>query len=76
MHRDSHTDVVAVNGSLWCSEAQANILIPSSATLSGTFSLSSGFLVEEDRLLLESALALDCEFGCHGGWWCEIAAME
>ena len=58
------TDVAALNGGLGGTETQTDILVPSSATLarSGRLGLSLG--VEKDvRLLLESALGLDCQLG-------------
>lgn len=61
------TNVVALNRSLWCPETETDILEPSPATLSYSLGLSALSLrVGEDvRLLLVSALALDCQFGGH-----------
>lgn len=58
--RASHTDVRALNGSLWCPEAQTDFLVPSPAALADLV-LSGGLLVvgEDVWLLLESALTLD-----------------
>lgn len=62
-----HTDEVSLNGGLWGTEPQANVLIPSSATLSGPGALWLGFRVEEDvRLLLEGTFGLDGQLGRHG----------
>lgn len=61
----AHTDVVTLNRSLWCSEAQSNVLVPSSSTLSDA-GLRLRLGVQEDvRLLLERALRLHGEFGGH-----------
>lgn len=53
-------DVCALNGSLWCPEAQPNVLVPSSPTLSDSCALRSlCLLVNEDMwLLLVGALRL------------------
>ena len=65
-----HTNIGSLNGGLWCPESQSNILIPSSSSLSDSAGLGLNLLVEEDvRLLLESAFALDSEFGGHGCGW-------
>lgn len=65
-----HTDVVAINRELGRPEAQTDILIPSSATLSDTLGsrgLGAPLVVEEDvRLLLEGTFALDSQLGRHG----------
>jgi len=57
----SLTNVVALNGGPGSLEAQTDVLHPSPATLSGPLGLSTLLLVvlEDVRLLLESALALD-----------------
>ena len=62
-----HTDVGSLNGSLWRLEAQTDILVPSSSTLSGSLRFDGTLLViqEDVRLLLESALALDGQLGRH-----------
>lgn len=61
-----HTDVRALNGILGRPEAQTDVLVPSPATLSDLLALALTLGVEEDvRLLLESALALDSQFGRH-----------
>jgi len=70
-------NVVALNGGLGCPEAQSDILVVPSATLSNTFRLSAALRVEEDvRLLLESTLTLDSQFGGHnvGSIWSRIVA--
>lgn len=62
-----HTDVASLNGRLWGTETQANVLIPSSATLSDLVALRLGLRVEEDvRLLLERTFRLDGQLGGHG----------
>ena len=59
-------DVLALNSGLGGAEAQANVLVPSPATLARPSGLDLGLAVEEDvRLLLESALALHGQFGGH-----------
>jgi len=60
-------DVSTLNGGLWCSEAQADIFVPSSSTLANSSALCGlGFVVEEDvRLLLVGALGLNCQLGRH-----------
>ena len=67
---------MTLNRSLWCSEAQSNVFVPSSSTLSNSGGLRLGLGVEEDMwLLLESALRLNCEFGGHDcGAWSKIAS--
>ena len=56
---------MTLNRSLWCSEAQSNVLVPSSSTLSDA-GLGLRLGVQEDvRLLLERALRLHGEFGGH-----------
>ena len=68
---------MTLNRSLWCSEAQSNVLVPSSSTLSDAgFRLRLG--VQEDvRLLLERALRLHGEFGGHNcGALVEVAVVE
>jgi hypothetical protein len=60
------TDVCSLNGSFRCSEAQSNVFVPSSATLSNPVALRFRLVVEENvRLLLKGALRLDCQFGRH-----------
>jgi hypothetical protein len=62
---NAHTNVVALNRRLRCSETQSNVLVPSSSTLSDT-GLRLRLGVQEDvRLLLERALRLHGEFGGH-----------
>jgi hypothetical protein len=59
--RASLTNVVALNGGPGSLEAQTDVLHPSPATLSSPLGLAALLLVvlENVRLLLESALALD-----------------
>lgn len=66
-HAGSLTNVGALDGSLGSPEAETDVLVPSPATLSDTLGLAALALgVQEDvRLLLESALALDSQFGRH-----------
>lgn len=60
----ARTDVVALNGGLGRTEAQTNVLVPSSATLARSGALRLGLGVLEDvRLLLESTLRLDGQLG-------------
>lgn len=63
----SLTNVGAVNGGLGGPESKTDVLVPSPATLSGPLGLAALLLgVQEDvGLLLESALALDSQFGRH-----------
>lgn len=63
----SLTDVVALNGGLGGPEAETDVLHPSPAALSSSLGLAALLLVvlENVRLLLESALALDSQFGGH-----------
>lgn len=62
-----HTDVVSLNRGLGCPEAQSNVLVPSASSLADSARLGLRLGVEEDvRLLLESALRLNSEFGGHG----------
>ena len=65
--RASLTDVVALNGGPGSPEAQTDVLHPSPAALSSPLGLAALLLVvlENVRLLLESALALDSQFGGH-----------
>ena len=67
----------ALNRRLWCSEAQSNVLIPSSSTLSNA-GLRLRLGVQEDvRLLLERALRLHGEFGGHYcGALVEVAVVK
>lgn len=60
-----HTDVGALNGGLGRPEAQADVLVPSPATLADAVVPRLGDEVDV-RLLLESALALDGKLGRHG----------
>ena len=71
---NAHTDVAALNGRLWGPEAQTDVLVPSPATFSDLWCLTAlHLLVGEDMwLLLESALALDGQFGRHDCGWCAI----
>jgi hypothetical protein len=70
--RKPRTDVRALNRGLGRSEAQTDVLVPSSAALASSRRLGLRLGVEEDvRLLLESALRLHGKFGGHGcgcGW--------
>ena len=62
----AHTDVLALNGSLWGPESQTDVLVPSPTTLADSGGLLLALGVQEDVwLLLESALALDSQFGGH-----------
>lgn len=65
--QEKHTNIRSVDSLLWCLEAQANIFVPSSATLSDLFAFCGlHLLIEEDvGLFLEGALRLDCQFGRH-----------
>jgi hypothetical protein len=65
--RASLTNVVALNGGPGSPEAETDVLHPSPATLSSPLGLAALLLVvlEDVRLLLESALALDSQFGGH-----------
>lgn len=60
-----HTDVGAINGGLGGPEAQADVLVPSPATLADAVVLGLGDEVDV-RLLLESTLALDGKLSGHG----------
>lgn len=65
--RVARTDVGALNGGLGGSETQTDILVPSSTSLARSGSLGSDLGVLEDvRLLLESALRLDGQLGRPG----------
>jgi len=68
-------DVVALNGGLGRPEAQADVLVPSPASLSDSLALAALALGVEENvwLLLESALALDGQFGGHD---CGVASRE
>jgi hypothetical protein len=83
----THTNIVALNGGLWCSESQSNVLVPSSSALANSGGLRLRLGVQEYvRLLLERALRLHGKFGGHdcgdgvvvegvGGWrW--LAALR
>lgn len=62
------TDIAALNGGLGGAETQTDILVPSAAVLARSGGLSLGLGVLEDvRLLLESTLRLDGQFGRPGG---------
>jgi hypothetical protein len=78
MPLDTHTDVAALNGGLWGPEAQTDVLVPSPATLSDLWCLAAlHLLVGEDVwLLLESALALDGQFGRHDCGSCAIGLSK
>jgi len=60
-------NVWSFNGRLWRSEAQPDVLVPSSSTLANSPAFGGlEFVVEEDvRLLLVGALGLDCQLGRH-----------
>lgn len=69
-----HTDVAALNGVLGGSEAQTDVLVPSSATLARASRLRLDLGVLEDvRLLLESTLRLDGKLGRHG---CDLSGCR
>lgn len=60
----ARTDVGALNGGLGGSETKTDVLVPSAATLARSGALGSGLRVLEDvRLLLESALGLNGQLG-------------
>ena len=61
------TNVCALNRSLRCPEAQPNVLVPSSPTLSDSGALRSlDLLIDEDmRLFLERAFRLYCQLRRH-----------
>ena len=64
--KHKHTDKGSINGVLGRLEAQANVLVPSPATLARSAGLGLNLGVEENmRLLLESTLRLNGEFGSH-----------
>ena len=66
----AHTNVVALDGGLWGPETEADILIPPPSTFSGPRSLNLNLgVLENVRLLLESPLGLDSQFGRH----CEVS---
>lgn len=59
-------DVGSLNGGLGGLETKTDVLVPSSATLAGSGALADALGVLEDvRLLLVSALALDGKLGGH-----------
>lgn len=63
----ARTDVAALNGGLGGTETQTNVLVPSSSALARSGALGLGLGVQEDvRLLLESTLRLDGQFGRPG----------
>jgi hypothetical protein len=67
---------VTLNRSLWCPEAQSNVLVPSSSTLSDA-GLRLRLGVQEDvRLLLERTLRLNGEFGGHDCGVVEVEVVE
>ena len=68
------TDVRALNGGLGRPEAQADVLVPSPATLALPLALSALRLcvLEDVWLLLEGAFALDRQLGGHD---CDIGAI-
>jgi hypothetical protein len=73
----SHTDVASLNGGLWGSESQSNVLVPSSTTLANSGGLGLRLRVEEDvRLLLESALRLYGKFGGHVCGDCRMSQIR
>lgn len=60
----ARTDVAALNGGLGGTETQTDVLVPSAAVLARSGALGLGLGVLEDvRLLLESALRLDGQLG-------------
>lgn len=60
----TRTDVAALNGGLGGTEPKTDVLVPSAATLARTGALRLALGVLEDvRLLLESALRLDGQLG-------------
>jgi hypothetical protein len=62
----SRTNVAALNGGLGGSEAQTDVLVPSSASLARSSGLGLDLGVLEDvRLLLVSTLRLDGKLGRH-----------
>lgn len=65
---EARTDVAALNGGLGGTEPKTNVLVPSPSALADALGLAASvFRVHEDmRLLLESTLALDGQFGGHG----------
>lgn len=64
--RDRRTDVVTLDGGLWCTETQSNVLIPSSSSFANSRRLDLRLGVQEDVwLLLVSPLGLDGQFSCH-----------
>ena len=70
-----HTDICSLNSSLWCSEPQPNVLVPSSSTFTdlGAFR-PLGLLVDEDvRLFLIGALRLHRQLCRHD---CGVAFRE
>lgn len=72
-------NIGSLNCSLWCSESQSYVLVPSSSTFSNLARLGLRLAVEEDmRLLLESPFGLNSEFGCHdcGSWFRESQVVE
>lgn len=64
--RDRRTDVVTLDGGLWCAETQSNVLVPSASSFANSRRLDLRLGVQEDVwLLLVSPLGLDGQFGCH-----------
>lgn len=75
--RCRHTNVGSLNGGLWGPEPKTNILIPSASSLASSRRLGLDLGVKEDmRLLLESALGLDGQFGGHFCVWWIVAIVE
>lgn len=62
-----HTNVAALDGSLWCPETQTNIFVVSATAFSNLLRLCDcALVVEEDVwLLLVSTLTLDCQLCRH-----------
>jgi hypothetical protein len=70
-----HTDVVALNGGLGGTETETDILVPA-AGLTSLLGLGLRLRVLEDvRLLLESALGLDGQLGRHGCGVCRRGSV-
>lgn len=70
-----HTDVGALNGGLGGTETETDILVPA-ASLASLLRLGLRLRVLEDvRLLLESALGLDVQLGRHGCGVCRLGSV-
>ncbi len=69
---------MTLNRSLWCSESQTNVLVPSSSSLADGPGLRLGLRVQEDMgLLLEGTLRLHGKFSGHVcGWWSKSQIVE